>query len=301
MLVQAYGNRLRLAGYRPSSVEARLSCLRSFERFLDPHQVSLRAATRLEVEAYLARDLAPESRRAYRGHLRGFYAWAYEEGLVSADPTEKLPTIHIPRAVPRPITDHDLRKAVSNASPRMRAWLLLMALAGLRCIEVSNLHPEDVSVTDSGPLLFLRECKGGGTATVPAHQAVLDALVQLPARNGRWWDCSAHHVSTTTSRYLRDIGVSATAHRLRHWAGTNWYRASDHDLLTTAQLLRHASVKTTQVYAELDPTRPAAVVQAVDLPDPATLAPRKLSVRERQQEIERMRLAAGLLRGSRPA
>lgn len=261
MLIEAYGNRLRLAAYRPQSVTARLSCLRTFERTLADRQATIKTAGRLDVEAFLARDLKPESRRAYRGHLRGFYAWAVEEGYVQHDPTLKLPPVRIPRAVPRPINHDDLRKAVRLADPRMRAWLLLMALAGLRCIEVAALRPVDVSATDSGPLLFLRECKGGGTATVPAHQAVLDALVQLPSRNGLWWDCSAHHVSTTVSAYLRSLQVNATAHRLRHYAGTEWYRTSGHDLLTTARLLRHASVATSQVYAQLDPTRPAEVIR----------------------------------------
>lgn len=263
MLIDAYANRLRLAGLRPSTIAARTICLRAYERSLAAHHVTVRTAGRLEVEAYLGRDLAPESRRAYRGHLRGFYAWAVDEGYVPADPTLKLPTIRIPRAVPRPIHSTDLRKAVENADPRMRAWLLLMAMAGLRCMEVSVLRPEDVSVTNSGPLLFLREVKGGGTATVPAHEAILHALVQLPARDGLWWDVTPHYVSTQVSSYLHSVGVDATAHRLRHWAGTSWYAASGHDLLTTARLLRHASVRTSQVYAELDPTRPAAVVRLV--------------------------------------
>lgn len=269
MLVQAHANHLVLAGYRPSSIAARTSCLHTFERSIadETHQaVTLTTASRLHVEAYLSRPLKPESRRAYRGHLRGFYAWALDEGFVIADPTVKIPNVRVPRAVPRPIHDEDLRKALAQADPRMRAWLLLMALAGLRCIEVAALRPQDVSVTDAGPLLFLRECKGGGTAVVPAHAAVLAALVQLPARDGMWWECSPNHVSTTTAAYLRAMGVDATAHRLRHWAGTSWYRESTHDLLATAQLLRHASVRSTQVYAQLDPSRPAAVVAAVQLP-----------------------------------
>ena len=262
---------MRLAGLRPTTVAARTSCLRAFERSLEPHQMTLRTCGRLEVAAYVGRlDLAPETRKAYRGHLRGFYAWAVDEGHLTVDPTLKLPSIRIPRAVPRPIHSPDLRKAVNNADPRMRAWLLLMAMAGLRCLEVAGLRPEDVSVTDSGPLLFLREVKGGGTATVPAHEAILHALVQLPARDGLWWDCSPHYISSSVSGYLHSVGVSATAHRLRHWAGTEWYRASEHDLLTTARLLRHASVRTTQVYAELCPERPAHVVRLVRPPLDAT-------------------------------
>jgi integrase/recombinase XerD len=261
LLIDAYASRLRLAGYRPSSVEARVSCLQSFMRFLAPKPIA--EATRLDVESYLGRPLAAESRRAYRGHLKGFFAFALDEGYVVQDPTVKLPAVRVPRGQPRPISPDDLRTALGNADGRMRAWLLLMSLGGLRCIEVAALRPQDLTITESGAMLFLRECKGGGTGSLPAHQAITLSLAGLPVRNGLWWDVTAKRVSTLVSAYFRGIGVNATAHQLRHYAGTEWYRASGHDLLTTAQLLRHASVATTQTYAALDPTRPAEVVAKV--------------------------------------
>jgi integrase/recombinase XerD len=265
--INAYCNRMRLAGFRPQSVTARLSCLRSFEKYIAP--TALMEATRFDIEAYLARPLAPESRRAYSCHLRAFYRWALDEGLVEEDPTLRLPAVRIPRASPRPVSHEDLNTAVMHAGQRMRAWLLLMALGGLRCIEVAAVRPEDLTVTSAGPLLFLRECKGGGTGTMPAHAGIVAALSALPVRAGAWWSCSAHHVSIEVNRYLREVGVKATSHQLRHWAGTEWYRASGHDLLATAQLLRHASVQTTQIYAQLDPVRPAEVVALVRPPAPS--------------------------------
>jgi len=271
VLINAYLNRLRLAGYRPSTITARQTCLRAYERTLAAHQVTVASATRLHVEAFLARDLAPESRRAYAGHLRGLYRWAVEEGHIHSDPTDRLPSVRIPRAVPRPIDPDDLRKAVELASPRMRAWLLLMAMQGLRCIEVAALRPQDVTVTDTGGVLFLRETKGGGTASMPAHTSIIAALERLPQRDGLWWECTRRHVSLEVSVYLRSLGIDATAHMLRHRAGTDWFRASGHDLLTTARLLRHESVKTTMVYAQLDPRRPAEVLGLTHAPGRSTL------------------------------
>lgn len=100
-----------------------------------------------------------------------------------------------------------------------------------------------------------------------ARMLVLGALEDLPVHApGLWWDVSAHHVGSTVGRHLRSVGVQASGHQLRHFAGTSWYRASGHDLLATAALLRHASVKTTMTYAGLDPTRGAEIVQAVGLP-----------------------------------
>lgn len=257
----AHLSRLGMAGFRPRTVDARRSCLEAFARFIAP--TDLLQASRLDVETYLGRNLKQESRRAYLGHLRAFYRWAVEEELLTVAPTARIPAVRVPRAMPRPIGTADLERALALADRRMKAWLLLMALAGLRCLEVAALRPNDLIPADSGTLLWLRECKGGGTASVPAHPAILEALAVMPIRNGLWWDCQARHVSLIVGTHLKSCGVNASAHQLRHFAGTSWYRASGHDLLTTATLLRHANVQTTQRYAQLDPTRPTEVVNAV--------------------------------------
>lgn len=262
-LIDAHAAHLRLAAYRPSTVRARVAVLRAFENRLEAHHRALTTADRFDVQGFLGRDLAPESRRAYLGHLRGWFRWAIDEGFVREDPTAKLPAVRVPRGVPRPVSDSDLRKAVEQADPRMKAWLLLMALAGLRCLEVAALRPEDVSVTEDGPLLYLREVKGGGTGVVPAHPAIMHALLVLPIRNRLWWDCTARYVSILVGGHLRACGVNATAHQLRHSAGTEFYRASGYDLLTTAKLLRHASVQSSQIYAEVEQARPSEVVRAM--------------------------------------
>jgi integrase len=262
-LITAHLNHLRLAGFRPKTVKARGQVLDAFCRSLAPHRLS--DTTRLQVEAYLARPLAPESRRAYRSHLRAFFSWCIEEGYLTDDPTARIPAVRVKRGTPRPLLDDDLNRAVSLADRRMKAWLLCMALAGLRCLEVAALRPSDLLDTPAGPLLYLTDTKGGGTATVPAHPAVVEALAVVPIRNGLWWTVTAGTLSAQTNRHLRASGVAATAHQLRHWAGTSWYRASGHDLLITAALMRHVSVDTTMIYAKLDPTRPAEVARAVDL------------------------------------
>lgn len=256
-----YLNRLRMANYRPQTVKARSICLTAFEAGLAGRQ--LVSATRDDVEAYLSRPLAPESRRTYRSHLRAFYAWCVEEGLLTDDPTTRIPSVRVKRGTPRPVTDADLLRALDLADRRMRAWLLLMSLAGLRCMEVAALRPADLLDSPHGTLLYLRETKGGGTSTVPAHPAVVEALAMVPIRDSLWWSMTAGTLSKQVNRHLHTAGVPSTAHALRHWAGTNWYRASGHDLLTTARLMRHTSVDTTTIYAQLDPTRPAEVARAV--------------------------------------
>lgn len=285
-LVEAHLSRLTLAGYRPSTLRARGVVLRGFGQALAPR--ALTDATRLDVEAFLGRGLAPASRRCYQDHLKGFYAWAAEEGYVPVSPVARIPPVRVPNNVPRPISEEQLLTALAAADVRMRAWLVLMALGGLRCIEVAHLRPRDLQRSGDRTLLYLRECKGGGDAHVPAHPLILRALDEVPIRDDLWWTVTPSTMSTSVGRFLRSVGVDATAHQLRHFAGTSWYRASGHDLLATAALLRHKNVKTTQVYAQLDPTRTSAVVHAVGLkglhddspPPPAAARPALRLVRE---------------------
>lgn len=261
-LIDTYLTRLTLSGMRPKTIRAKRFCLNAFAGTVP----DLRTATREDIEAFLGRPLAPASRRSYADHIKGFYRYLKDEGLRLDDPTEKLPRFREPRGLPRPIPSEQLALALTLAPRRMRAWLLLMSLGGLRCMEVAGLLPQDLLETHTGPILYLREVKGGGTATVPAHEAIVAALRDLPVRNGEWWSVTANTVSTEVSAYLHTIGISATAHQLRHYAGTSWYEASGNDLLTTAALLRHVNVNTSQVYAKVNPRRPAEVVNLVPLP-----------------------------------
>lgn len=261
-LVQSYLAAMTLRGFRPSTIKARRQVLEAFERAMP---CGLGDVTRQHVELWLSRPLALESRRAYRSALRAFYGWCVEEGLLHNDPTVKVPPIRVRRGVPRPVSDDDLARALASADRRMRAWLLCMALAGLRCMEVAGLRPDDILDSPTGPLLYLRETKGGAPATVPAHPLLLEALAVVPIRNGLWWSVTPGTLSAAVNRHLHAVGVRGTAHALRHYAGTAWYTASGHDLLTTAQLMRHQSVDTTTVYAKLSPERPAEVARAVRL------------------------------------
>jgi integrase len=261
--METYLARATMAGRRPGTLRSWRTILTVFGRAVAPR--TLLEVTRGDIEAWISRpELAAASRRAYRSCLVGFYAWAIDEGLVAVDPTARIARVRVKVGTPRPITDADLHRALEAAPARMRAWMLLMALAGLRSMEVASLHPEDLLVTDDGVLLYLRDVKGGGTATVPAHPLIVTVLTALPTRNGLWWETSAQHLSVLVNAHLRSLGIASTAHSLRHYAATSWYRSSGNDLLATQALLRHASVSSTQIYAQLDPRRSAAVVRSMD-------------------------------------
>lgn len=266
-MLDVHLNRLRLAGYRDETIRTKRRMFGHLIDFLDP--LPLEQASRNDLERWLSRpDLKPATRKAYRSHVRAYFRWLVEEGLREDDPSYRIPAVRVPRGMPRPIQSDDLALALAVAPPRMRAWLLLMCLGGFRCCEVSRFRPVDVVQTPTGTMLFIREAKGGGQQSVPAVQPILEQLSRLPIRNGLWWEVRPHQVTIDVSAFLRSIGIAATAHRLRHWAGTSWYGV-DQDILATQRLLRHVDVGTTQIYADINPTRPAEVAALVMLPRPA--------------------------------
>jgi len=69
-----------------------------------------------------------------------------------------------------------------------------------------------------------------------------------------------HYVSDKINRYLHGRGISATAHQLRHWFGTELYRRTL-DLKLVGEMMGHVKVETTSLYVAVVPTEEA--VEAV--------------------------------------
>lgn len=189
--------------------------------------------------------------------------------LVDFDPTDGIPKPKTKKGTPHPITDESLQRALDNSDRLMRCWLLIGALCGARCIEIANIYREDVHETDPEPWLHLRRCKGGKVRDVPLHDEAAAALHDLPmAESGRLWDRTNAQVSREINDHLHSLDCvrtdqePATAHALRHFAGTAWYRASL-DLQLVADLLGHANTQITSVYAASDHSKAAALVNGI--------------------------------------
>lgn len=262
-------------GVLPSSVAKRDSCLRLFENWLAPQ--GLTDATPDDVETFLdsrrgrkGGPISDRTRYAWISHLHAFYDWAIRHELADQDPTVRIDRPRTRPNLPRPISEDDLRMAIQMAtSPQLRAWLVLMAMAGLRCAEVAGLDREDV--IDHELLLHVLG-KGNKVRLVPIHPSVLGALraAGLPRSGPLFTRDDGHRyepwqVSRIIREHLDGIGIDATAHQLRHRFGTYAYRVSQ-DIRTVAELMGHSSITTTMGYVAY--SRAAARAAVEDLPDP---------------------------------
>jgi integrase len=211
----------------------------------------------------------------YVSHASQFYRWAVAEGLAASNPAVLLPVPRRPRRLPRPIPTPDLMDALECAPGRIRLWLVLAAWCGLRCKEIALLRAECVILSASPVILVAADATKGITErTVPLCEFVVTEF-RAAGRPVRGWmflradggggPNSPHTVSRLVNDHLRACGSPATCHQLRHWFGTEAYRAC-RDLRAVQEMMGHADPATTAGYAAYDNPSAAAAVAALPAP-----------------------------------
>jgi integrase/recombinase XerC len=245
---------LAMMNRRPGTIYQRGRALARLERKVGP---ALECSAG-DLRAYVADSCdSAEYRSATISHLRGFYRWATDEGLIDVDPSARLHRPRLARRLPRPMSECDLGRAIRAASEPIRTFLGLGAFAGLRACEIAQLRGEHIGEH----LIVIAESKGGDTTTVPIAAPLRPFLVGLPrvgwcfpgGPRAKGPHISAGQVSKRTNQYLREAGIAATFHATRHRYGTQVYRATGRDLRMTQELMRHRSPVSTAIYTYVEP------------------------------------------------
>lgn len=243
---------LRATGGSAGTVKLRSYQLRSFAAAhpeLAPLTVTLDHLT-----AWLASDdWSPSTRRSARSALRSFYTWMQMTERRADDPTRHLPKVRVQPGRHRPAGELTVRRAQMHEDERIRRMVRLASIEGMRAVEISRVHTDDVMQDLVGYSLRVHG-KGDRVRVIPLDDDLAEDLLEQP----RGWifpgridgHLSAAYVSKLLSRALPD-GV--TGHMLRHRAAGRFYEGTGWDLRATQALLGHASVATTQVYT---PERP---------------------------------------------
>ena len=265
-LLAKYTEYERMCGCLPGTLAVRDRYLRKFSR-----EVGFYAATREATQLWLSRDMSNKTRSMWLSTLNVFFTWALNNGYLKfpawreGEPDNKPPTFGIvkPRLHarhPRPIPLEELQKALANATPQMRCWLLLGALTGCRCQEIALIERADIYDTSDPPRLHIVHGKGERERWVPLHPDVFTTLQALPMpTSGRLWDETPASVSRTINLYLHSLQIRSTAHTLRHYFASATYQACK-DLRLTQELMGHSSPQTTAIYAAADQSQAAGVV-----------------------------------------
>jgi integrase/recombinase XerD len=230
--------------------------------------------------------LAPTSLRRRTAAIRGFYRFAYGDGLITTDVAAHLDLPKQPRLLPETLTvDETIRllEAAGDLPPddreptdadgirvRDRALLELLYAAGLRVSEALGLDREHVTL-DAG---FVRVIgKGDKERMVPVGEVALEWLgrylawprsawleragegdgpgspVFVTGRGGRLRREQAWHTVKAAAE-AAGLGDRISPHTLRHSFATHMLEGGA-DLRVVQELLGHASISTTQLYTHL--------------------------------------------------
>lgn len=253
---------MRASACTPATIDLRTYQVTRVGRELGGSPASV---TSNELVAWLGdQDWSPNTRRAYRGALRAFYAWAVAAGYVERSPAAALPVVKVPRAVPHPTPESDYRWAVRMADKPLRLAIVLAGAYGLRRGEVARTRREDVVEDVTGGWSLIVSGKGGHERAVPLLDATARLVLSMPPG---WLFPSPRRAGMhLTPAHLAKL-VSAelpsgfTMHSLRHRCGTVAYGATG-DLRAVQELLGHAKPETTAIYTAVPGSAIRAAVEA---------------------------------------
>jgi len=248
----------------------------------DPGRLNAKSLRQLVLER--SQQCGVEAGKTCTTALRMFLRFLIAEGKCSADMLGAVPVLAHWRlsSLPRYLQPEEVERIISSCDPdspvgrRDRAILLLLARLGLRAGDIVKLRLDDI---DWEGAVIRVSGKGRREVRLPLAQEVGWALVGylqdgrprthtdvLFVRSRAPFRAFASHnaVSVIVTRAMRRAGVSCrsrgAAHVLRHSVATSMLRQGA-SLQDIADILRHRSIETTQIYAKVDVTALSQVAQ----------------------------------------
>jgi integrase/recombinase XerD len=281
-------------GAARTTIESYARDLKGFHGFLQTISATPETAGRQDIEAYLAdqdaQGLSAATRARRLSAIKGFYRFAFTEGMRSDDPAALIPGPRQGRKLPQTLSEQDVERFLDAArtlgrtpADRQRNACLMELLyaTGLRVTELVSLP---VSAARGDPRTLYVKGKGGRERMVPlsdparaelaAWLKLRDATEEQAASSGK--PPSPHlfpsrgksgHITRVQFFLLvkscaAAAGLSPEAispHTLRHAFATHLL-ANGADLRAIQSLLGHADVATTEIYTHVLEERLKAIV-----------------------------------------
>ena len=214
------------------------------------------------------RQWSTSTKATYRSALAAWFEWLVKMEYRPDDPMTKVGAVRVPAREARPVADEHLPRLLrARMHHTTRVMIMLAAYAGLRVHEIAKLRGEDV---DPIARTLTVKGKGGKTVRLPLADALVEVAGTMPQRG--WWfptHSETGHilpssVSYVVSEVMKRVGVPGTAHSLRHWFASTLVD-EDVDIRTVQELLRHASLQTTQIYTRVSDERRRTAVDKLDM------------------------------------
>lgn len=267
----AYTDNQQMRGLSAMTIKHSRGELMLLAEFLRPQMVLTADHEILSKWALSLIGYGTASRYVKISRVHSFYMWAFGEEIIEKIPTRRIPRPKVPQMVPRPTPTDEVTRILARADGEMRLWIMLAALAGLRCCEIAQLSRDQIADTADPPHLRVRG-KGNKERIVFLCDDLLAEIRAYPLPNRGWvfkrrdglpGHPSPAMVSFYGNEYLHAAGVRETFHQLRHRFGTDIYAASD--IVVTAALLGHSNIQTARGYARLSDAKAISAAQSLGL------------------------------------
>ncbi|MBK1692519.1 site-specific tyrosine recombinase XerD [Ectothiorhodospira mobilis] len=250
--------------------------LKGLDRWLEGQGVTLEAADRSRLLAYLAHRMEqgarPRTMARLLSTLRRFYGHLAQQGMIPEDPTARIDAPRLGRPLPDALTEVEVEALLRAPDPeddlglRDRAMLEVLYATGLRVSELVGLRLGQTNLRH-GVVRTLG--KGGKERLVPLGEEAVDWLqayldTARPAllrgrgqseavfvtrrgeamtRQAFWYAIRRHAAAAGIRKHL-------SPHTLRHAFATHLLNHGA-DLRVVQMLLGHASLSTTQIYTHV--------------------------------------------------
>lgn len=265
-------------GYSQNTLAAYRNDLSQFMSYLEGRVESWDEVTRDLIMDYIMtmkaeQEYASSTVARKVAAIKSFFHYLVESGKLGDDPTATLDSPKVRKRLPRAVSADDMERLLSEPagddSPkglRDRALLEVLYATGLRVTELVSLNVDDVNLA-SGTLRVVRP-KDRRERIVPVHERALGPLgdyiergrMQLlrdpeePALflNHRGRRLTRQGLWLIVKHYVREVGISeaVTPHTLRHTFAAHMLDQKA-ELEYVQQILGHANISTTQVYAQV--------------------------------------------------
>lgn len=264
-------------GLSPRTIDAYRRDIERFSAFLEARGVERigdASAGDLRDFVYHLKDrgLEATSIRRNLSAVRTLYAFLLAEGMVSADPTERIELPKAWRRLPGVLSLDDIAKLLDAPDPadrlfwRDKALLEFAYASGVRVSELTAVKVRDVDLIEGTATVF---GKGSKERIVPIGRSAIRALVVYLREtrprltrgeaegavflNQRGRPLSRMGVWTILRRHVVRAGIRkrVTPHTVRHSFATHLLEGGA-DLAAVQEMLGHADIATTQIYTHVD-------------------------------------------------
>jgi integrase len=238
--------------------------------------------TFLEFKRHLSQrtDLSVSTKNKYLATAKIFLRELNRQGVIPADITQNIKTFSQDKKHKRDgVNDEEMQLLIEKLkgveitpqNHRLKAMVSLLALQGLRQIEIIRLDVKDIDLVsktayvqgkgrdDKEPISLHPETVKALRDYLKSNKKASGALFTSISNCNKNQRLTTRAVRKIVTGVLRELGIEKSTHGFRHYFTTTLIKTYKGDLLEVAQYTRHRGLEMLQVYND-------AIKKEADLP-----------------------------------